>query len=139
MVNKKILINLFEERMNLKGTILSHSYQSGPSSSTLCPQITFLEYIKEEKQVNEVNEPGEYVYQTKLNPYSDCTMQLNHIFETNDFYITFNNIKLKITISEYNRLNKMFEKIYNFNLNDSKKKRLKKDLDLSLITQVYRF
>lgn len=99
MINKKKLIELFEDRV-------SHSdYEEEYVGGNYYPKITFSSNL-EDRRRKKLSEIEEDISIFKSSNYSDCNMA---IYYKNDIYfISFNSIETPITFPEFRRLKKLF-------------------------------
>ncbi len=96
-MTKEILIDLFETR--IEHASCDEEYIDG----NYWPSIKFDSNL-EDSFIMEHNDN----YYKKIS-YDDCKMII--LYENNDYYISFNSIKVKIQFSEFKRLKKLFTKV----------------------------
>lgn len=119
MINKKGLIELFENRLEHSNFEIKHIDNVG------YPCITFSSELYDSNgwKTHKINENG-YIPKS-TSGYGDCEMSI--FFKNDTYYISFNTIKTKITFSEFKRLKNMFENIKGQKSNVFKKLEEKRD------------
>lgn len=126
MINKKKLIELFEDRV-------SHStYEEEYIEGNYFPKIIFSSTLEDRKRtsLSEIEERSMF----KVSSYSDCMMA---IYRKNDMYfISFNSIETPITFPEFRRLKKIFLNFKEEHLQYCKN--VKNILDTQLLNKVFK-
>lgn len=125
MINKKKLIDLFEDRV-------PHSrYEEEYVGGNYFPCILFNSKMTD--RIKETPSEAVEIGIFKSSHYDDCRMA---IFQKNDIYfITFNSVEMDITFHEFKRLKKLFLKFKEEHLNHSKL--IKNIQDAKLLDKVF--